>query len=63
MKPDVHLRSAFDSASRKVTRKHAARVLRAYRSSARRVPIGWKILIGFEPAVISRQAIDQPVNF
>ena len=63
MKPDVYIRRAFDTACLRISRTVAARILRGNRRFARRVPVGWKTIVGLEPAVISHKPIDLPVNF
>ena len=64
MKPIIHIRSLFDTASRTIPRPMAAQLLRFHRNhSLRRIDAGWKFINGFEPTVLSRQPVTSNVNF
>lgn len=62
VKPDVFIRSMFDTKCRTIGRNDAARLIKRNRDTARRVPVGWRFLNGMESVVISTQPINQNVN-
>jgi hypothetical protein len=58
-----HIRQAFDTQSRPISRDAAAKLLRSNRRYCKRVPAGLKFLNWFEPCLISPKPIDHQVNF
>lgn len=62
-KPIRHIRAAFDTESRQISRARAARLLWTNRRHMRRIKAGYKFMQWFEPAIISASPILHPVNF